>query len=436
MTGVLLGDKPKPRLMIIAEEATPEWLTHFLSSLAPTTRVIADPNELKEIRWKEWDAAVMLGREYYIASHVRVIQFGGNVKRDVPKPKTAKPSSPYPDWDQTSTDRESYATEFIIPENVKGALLGLVRSYLAPFMQGNTRNPYLTPKHAIESFLTDGDGHPLAGIIKRGRHGADWWWLPQGVPEYPRWVAYALQEWSKQDPDRFPSSPYWSSQPQWQTPDEVELHQELTDLQEKRDAFLRELDEKETALKESIDDLSRSVNNRERRLLNAQGDDLVDAVQAALSELGFTVSNSDQDSAEKGDLLEDLQIRDAEFPNWVSLTEVRGYASGAKQNDLLRIGRFVERYIKSTGMDPSSRWYVVNHNIKQDPAARPIPLASSEAEVEIFAESGGLVLDTRDLFRLVMAVRTERYSRSLARKSLRDTVGWYRLSPEAPSDTT
>jgi hypothetical protein len=57
------------------------------------------------------------------------------------------------------------------------------------------------------------------------------------------------------------------------------------------------------------------------------------------------------------------------------------------------------------GQFPSAQWYIVNQFIERDPGTRPRPLASNTAEASEFAADSGLVVDTIDLFTLLMDVR-------------------------------
>ena len=131
-----------------------------------------------------------------------------------------------------------------------------------------------------------------------------------------------------------------------------------------------------------------------RRLLTAQGEGLKVEVAAALSDLGFEVTDADAQHAQKGDLLEDLRVLDPEDPGWVALAEVRDYGGGAKVGDLLRIGRFVSRYSAAEGRPPSAAWYVVNQFVDSDPGSRPQPLASNAGSVG--ARAGGPIREGQD----------------------------------------
>lgn len=127
--------------------------------------------------------------------------------------------------------------------------------------------------------------------------------------------------------------------------------------------------------------------------------------------------------AVKRDMLEDLRVTDPDEPGWIALAKVRGYKGGAHLRDLLRIGRFVTRFLRDTGDEPSRRWYIVNGFLEHDPSEREEPLHSNPSEVATFTDDGGAVIDTRVLFKLSQEVAGNRRDRASALASLRHVVG-------------
>ncbi|MBV9823824.1 MAG: hypothetical protein JO144_16460, partial [Actinobacteria bacterium] len=153
----------------------------------------------------------------------------------------------------------------------------------------------------------------------------------------------------------------------------------------------------------------------------------VAAVAEVLTELGFAVAKSD-DAAAKGDKLEDLQVRLSPEGEEVGLVEVRAYAGGAQLNDLLRVSRFVERFVQATGKFPARRWYIANQFFRQGPAERGRPLASNRLEVATFGEAGGLVIATQDLLELYLRVERGELAADDARALLWNSTGYFSLS--------
>lgn len=134
--------------------------------------------------------------------------------------------------------------------------------------------------------------------------------------------------------------------------------------------------------------------------------------------------------APAGQKREDLLVQDA---SWVSVTEVKGYEKGnAKQNDLLQLGSAVESYLLRTSRAPDARWYVVNQNFRTPAGLRQQPLAGAGDTVAKFTAQNGLVIDTRDLFRLTRAVASGEVDAAEARRQLRDARGVF----DYPAQTT
>jgi hypothetical protein len=428
----IIGSKPSPR--ILAWGISPESkLGVFINEIAPTVRFVQNVDDLRLVRQTEWDALILSGDPPTEATgqglqeHLKVIQFGGS---SITGYATTNPS----DWIQIGIVLGSVATEFIIPEDIPSGIHRLVSAALLPWLQSRTANEMIIQKQSvglgkvrdvITPFVMDADGRPLAGFIKlRSR---EWWWLPEETPNKDMWVAAALSEWSKSDPEKFPPEPIWVKRPQWQTKKERDAASTLETLREERDRVLADLQRREQELARQYEDSRREADRRDRRLLTAQGDALVEEVHASLEEIGFKVQDMDVEQAPKGILLEDLRVEDPVDNDWIALAEVRGYAGGAKVSDFQRIGRFVEHYIRTEGRAPSARWYIVNHNLNTDPSARPSVLAGGAEDVSIFESAGGLVIDTRILFTIRDQVRTGTLELEAARRSIRDAKGILRL---------
>lgn len=113
----------------------------------------------------------------------------------------------------------------------------------------------------------------------------------------------------------------------------------------------------------------------------------------------------------------------------------RATGGGAKVSDLVKLGRYVERYIQAHGELPSARWYLVNHFAGIDPAGRQVILAGADDDVALLADGAGLAWSTTDLFTVVMAVRSGRATTEQARRFLRCATGRLNLPPEWKLDS-
>jgi hypothetical protein len=421
----IIGTKPKPRVLIWGIEASSD-LYEFISKISPTTRIVENDSDLRLIRQAEWDAAISFGEQPRNPSwqeHLKVIQFDGKY---ITGYMQKNPDS----WVQISANRGSVATEFIAHE-WPAEIRKLISTSFLPWLQTsyikdvvtqiNMHSLNIVSSDVIHPFVSDADGLPLAARIDVGVQ--EIWWLPAETPDKPRWILAAFNEWSKSDPGGFPPDPLWIDRPKWQTQAERQAASDLAALEKERDTVLAELQKREIDLVRRLEESRLDADQRDRRLLTAQGNQLVEEVKAALEEIGFIVQDVDAEQAPKGILLEDLRVQDREATNWIALAEVRGYSGGAKVNDFQRIGRFVEHYIRTEGKEPSARWYIVNHNLNTDPDTRLAVLTGASEDVAIFAQSAGLVIDTRVLFVIRDEVRTGIAEQVAAKQHIRDSKG-------------
>ena len=114
------------------------------------------------------------------------------------------------------------------------------------------------------------------------------------------------------------------------------------------------------------------------------------------------------------------------------MVEVKGYSKGnAKASDLLQLGAAVETFIRREHQVPDARWYVVNQSFDTAPDQRLRPLGGSP-DLDTFANLGGLVISTTDLFQLRESVRANDISPSEARSLLRAATGVLEYPPNGP----
>jgi hypothetical protein len=278
----------------------------------------------------------------------------------------------------------------------------------------------------FQLFVGTKEPKALAGCFARSEGLAQVWMLPFADLNIAAWVEVALKQWHKLDPERFPVDFGWEREPAWMTPAEAELAERIGALQKERQDVLARLEVAERELKAELHAVSLSADAGERRLLTEQGDSLAEAVARAFEGLGFGVQDMDK-IFPSNDRREDLRISLPGNDDWTAICEVKGYYKGASVNDLLRVERFRGRFYKEKGRDPDRCWYVANCFLKDDPSRREKPLAKNAPEVETFAEEGGLVIGTVELFQLLMEVRKGRVEASEARRMLMEQVGYFAL---------
>ena len=290
----------------------------------------------------------------------------------------------------------------------------------------------------IEPLAREVNGKALGVIRSTWNRASEWWVLPYVTTNRGAWLAAAFASWKSKRPEDFPPDGFGTLE-RWMTHAELEATAALAAHEAETAAYLAvrqsELDELEVAASEAAG----AAEVAERMLLQAQGDELVAAVSDCLEALGFAVHDSDADAAlNKAAKREDLQVRTEVDAEWLALAEVKGYTNrNAKTNDIAQLARAVGFFESRTGTVPKAQWYIVNAQFALPPDERPAPLASSPEDVEAFAEDGGLVIDTRELFKLLRLVQGGAVSKREAQAELVEATSRYEcvLERGANSDT-
>ncbi|NKR94316.1 hypothetical protein GS483_19515 [Rhodococcus hoagii] len=228
-------------------------------------------------------------------------------------------------------------------------------------------------------------------------------------------LALTFEEWSTQAPERFPSSPKWTTHEQWMSAHHHQqiraAHEKTRQLQNQIAQLTAEIETQETELEKIHDEAARSFH---QRLLTESDDALVDAVAQTLEVLGFAVVNLDKQLAPGEPKMGDLLVSDG---SWTAVVEVKGYTKGAKANDLLTVNRHRRVYEKKHG-DVQGVWYVVNSFRLTSPDSRQKMLNGFDDHIEEFGQGDGLTVDTRDLFKLLKKVESDDLDAAEARKIL------------------
>ena len=435
---IIYGERPRPRAIITG---FPEDVANRLVSLFPTAEIVDDANVVHDT---DFDVLVVRRGSAVVAPHLFVIAFScqrfGHVTFSDPYLRTR--GGTYTKGDLGKSGKRVAAREFAVPDEAPAGVRRLVDTVLHPVIDRRRDHAYFVLEvagsalirwgdvHEIRPFLMTRDRLVLACEFDRAGGQAQCWAFADDVDDPVPVVQAALARWADVAPDRFPRIEGWEQSSAWMTPEELSALRSLDAAKNQRERELQLLDA-EVAQREAELEVKRAeADGGPRRLLTAQGGDLVHSVVDALSDLGFEVQDMDEVWSE-GDNLEDLRVR---LPDrdWTAVVEVRGYGKGAQQKDLLRItGRFVPRYMKDVGKAPEAAWYVVNQFLSDDPANRPKALGANEPEIVMFAEgeSPGLVIDTVELFKLWQAVVDKRVSQEEARSLLTTSTGRF----EAPS---
>jgi hypothetical protein len=231
-------------------------------------------------------------------------------------------------------------------------------------------------------------------------------WFPNGVPNPIDWVRSLLHLWAEHDPERLPGLRDWEASPQWMTPAELSLSDQIYELRNRRKALLNDLDLNEAALSAQLLAARDEGNRGPRMLLTSKDDELVRACATVLSDMGFTVRDMDRERPSGASKREDLRLSSVLFPNWHAIVEIKGYGrSGGKSSDLQQLANHAAYYAVENGRLPDMRIYIVNGKIDTatSPDLRGIPFSAED--LAVFESVGGLVVPTTELFKLHREVR-------------------------------
>ncbi|MEV0686757.1 hypothetical protein AB0I35_23090 [Nocardia sp. NPDC050378] len=392
--------------------------------------------EMPTVRVKSWDVIVSLDDppdfDLRSLSGIRHIQIGGTPigewqrTRETSKGKAVSTARFY--------EALSLGEELEIPDSVAASWRELVRTALVPGIQAlPLPRSAFTVNSAFEEtnnisdevvpLVRDLDGGIIAMRYFPGEGPSECLYLPDNaIDAFTPWLRAAYVEWSKAEPDIFPAEPDWTSDPTWMTFGELEVCAALEDARAEECRVADEMAQKVRAKEEQVVLAREAADTRERMLLTGTDDALVDRLADLLTQWGFSVRNMDQEDGRR-EKLEDLRV------SWgdglTAIVEVKGYSSGGKPSDLQKIERFAARYALSEGRMPAAKWYVVNQFRYRNPSERRPLMRNHSKDVQIFAEEGGLVIDTRDLFTMAKRVDAGELSAEQARGALTSSRGFF-----------
>lgn len=416
----LIDSHPHPRVLFVGWGEDDPNLLKMMGLVATSQVWNGKPSS---VRWADWDAVVARHEfSYAWGPHmVEVLAFGADT---LPTLNTSGHSV-------KSGGIKQVSPEFETNDDLPDELRRLIRDDLAPWLRDQSARPlmnapdtYSTQRLTLNDCVGDGatwfardpDGTLIAGSYATVSGGRVW--CVPFLPEHPdRWLAAALSEWHKVRPDVFPDRDPWRQRPQWMSRPELDAMARIEDAETELEALITT----RRAAIETLGDTLRSAQSEAdqgvRRLLTAQGDsELTAAVVQALTSFGFSVENRD-DSVPKGTAKqEDLRVTPP--GEGTGIAEVKGYTRGAKQSDLLKITKYATMFERETGQPPARQWYVCNQFLATDPDSRPDILAGADDDLAEFGTDGGVVIDTRELFKLIRSVEDGRITAEEARASL------------------
>lgn len=272
----------------------------------------------------------------------------------------------------------------------------------------------------LRPFLIGPDDLILAGSYER-IDGGSGWLIPADVHDPAAWFSQALLDWHRNQPSTFPAVAHWEDSEAWMTGAERAVNHEL---KERSDDFQRFRDEYEAhrqRLTADLEGLRVSARVGRRALLTAQDDLFQNAAFEALCALGFEVEDMDTIWPDR-ERREDFRIRDADQADWMVIGDATGVAKGAKGAKLQALAGYVTKYVLSDKPDSEpGQWLIVNRLIERDPETRGDVFRKDE--LEVFADAGGLAIDSAALFVLAEWADDHTSSKPNLRAHLREITG-------------
>ncbi len=384
--------------------------------------LVEDP----DIRWDSWDAVVALGEPDVNSEHLRILQIGGD-----PAGRRG-PTGSY--LDKALSLTVHVGDELEIPDDLPADLRELVKKELLPLVNPRVHRVRIAPWRLASGpgesddywpLLRDLDGYALAALYRPPRDLHECLYLPEHIFDIAPWLLYAFKRWAEELPEVFPSEPEWTSNPTWMTQSELSAVAEVADRKAVAERVMAEHQAAVAEAEAALVNLRDAVDGSDRLLLTGTGNPLVGIVQQTLEGFGFQVTNVDEQRQASGqDLREDLRVSERD---WISLCEIKGYTTGGRPSDISKLNRFAALYVQENGQLPSAMWYVVNQFRNTDPTNRKLLLRNQDDDVDVFAGQGGLIIDTRDLFRLNKAVAAGSISPEAVRSMLTGSTGRFEL---------
>jgi hypothetical protein len=423
------GQESHPRVLFTGFDSENDLQYQAMSRLVPTASLMPDRG-LLEVRGAEWDIVVSKAASVDARRHMHVLALGcsrvGTVSiRGAPTVVEYQGRQPSPIME--------------VPDDLPGGLQRLIVSELIPYLRSLSFRPYLRLRSvgSVKAnglvptlpFVVDAEQNLIAGAFEH--HKNRWCWALPYMPDHPElWFAAALEDWHQRTPQLVPMITGWNTRETWMTQKEIAIRADLEALAQERMRLIEKLSLRELELSSAQSTASAVADRGVRQLVTGKSRSLIQATMDAFRQLEFDVEDVDQ-HAHIGSEMEDLRLQDPHDPSWTNITQIRGYADAAKLGDIQRLTLFAEQFSNRNGSLPTSSWYVVNQFLSTDPDLRPLPLGGSKEDVERFANNGGLILDTRELFQLVRAVDAGRLTPAEARRMLRSATGVFEFHVNA-----
>lgn len=432
MNGKIGGQRPRPRVALLGTFGS-ENMMHFLDMFPTVWRADGIYELAKQVDIREIDLLIIasdIDDAYAWPNETHVICFSEDME-SLPGPLL---------YSYLEISGVAETEEFLFPDATLSmdrrreadyCDLASVRGW--PRIRLGYRRAFKGSKEKVMTIFNNGaiicEGHtksPLAVAFIREDTNLGVGWLPRVVTNQYAWVDLLVTQWAQYEKNAFRDFGEWTESQEWMVPEEVKILSQIQALEQKKRETVNEIERQIGEWSKKLALAKAEANNGLRRLITKQGNELVDEVAKALSNIGFSVTKMDQLIDEKGPKREDLRLKHLgeSGEEWNAIVEVRGYAhSGGKSSDLSRINRFARLYEKETGQAPDKCIYIVNGQTELLlPNQRQEPLVSNTEDLEVFSsDSNGILIWSIDLFRAMKATDPSGYPALL--ESIKCTEG-------------
>lgn len=415
----MINVRPRPRIIF---EDVPDDVFEKMKVHAPThQRISSDSQALdNEVHHSDWDLLVTYASEAHTGLMRHTLSFGAS------------------SFGSARRARTTHAAEVAVWQDAPSSVSRLVSKTVAPVIEDGAKDYWIKFTGNLRSWDVLASTHLYPGFplltVGEERFVLAYWdsadqgevshnvSLPLNTLNPELWLIELIATLQVEDPDHFPPGTDWRESYEWAPSALQSAYKRVEIIEEEREKTIARFDAELTEAVGEVERERASAVQGEWRLLTENGDPLVAAVKQALEVLGLDVE--DRDSTTTGAKLEDLRVRDSSRPDQICLVEVKGYTRGAKSSDVNQVAMNpATKFALEFQREPDKLWHIVNGYKKVAPDHRGPTFTDPEKVIAHFAAQGGLVIDTRDLFRAARAVVDRTIDAEVVRRGLWSSSG-------------
>ncbi|WCE38823.1 hypothetical protein PGC08_12480 [Brevibacterium sp. BDJS002] len=415
----MINVKPRPRILF---EDVPDDVFERMKVYAPShLRITSAAHSLNnDVHASDWDLLVTYAPEVEANRIRHALSFGAT------------------SLGAEQRARKTHAAELAVWQDAPNSITRLVRKTVAPVIVDGEKDYWIRFQSSFRSWavLNSADLYPGFPLLTVGeeqfvlafwnssakdevRHIVS---LPRETLNPELWLLELISVLQIEDAEHFPPGTSWRDGAGWAPSALRSAYKRVEALKQERDDVVARFDAELTEAEGQVEREKALAEQGEWRLLTENGEQLVAAVMSALEVLGLDAE--DRDSTTSGAKLEDLRVRDSSRPDWICLVEVKGYTRGAKSSEVNQVAMNpATQFALEFQREPDKLWHIVNGNKDVAPESRGPTFTDPEKVIAHFASLGGLVIDTRDLFRATRAVADGEVDAAAVKHSLWTSSG-------------